>query len=265
MTACPPRMWSAWSRGWWTSRCWWWSRRCSARPATGCWTASAPTLRSVSPRRASPPRSSCGCATTRWRSASTTRRSGWPRSRPAGRRWWPCSAATTWTSATCARSSAAAWPLVTPRPGCVSAPRSGRRGSSGARSPRARAGSPASSVSAARRCPTGCWAPRSSGGPSSPCPMTRQGPRSGPGPGWSCARPRACSSGLPPRRTCWPRTPCRPASWVSRRSGRPRPWPPRERRETPGTRGTRSGRRPLWPRPRASCARPSSWARPHSR
>ena len=89
--------------------------------------------------------------------------------------------------------------------------------------------------------------------------------RSGRAPGWSCARPRACSSGRPPRRTCWPRPPCRPACRPSPRHGRPRPWPPPGRRVTPGTRGTRLARRPPWPRPRAGCARPSSSARPRSR
>ncbi len=51
------------------------------------------------------------------------------------------------------------------------------------------------------------------------------------------------------------------ASWPNPPSGRPRPWPPPGRRATPGTRVTRSGPRPPWPRPRAGCARPSSSAR----
>ena len=98
-----------------------------------------------------------GCATTRWPCASATRRWDWPPSRPAGPRWSPCSAATTRTSPTCARSSAAAWPRATRRPGCASAPPSGRSGSSAAPSTRARAGSPASSASAPRECPRRCW------------------------------------------------------------------------------------------------------------
>ena len=99
---------------------------------------------SASRKRAKPRRPRPGCATTPWPCANATRRSGWPPSRPAGRWWSPCSAATTWTSPTCARSSVAAWPAAARRPGCASAPRSGHRRSSGARSTRGRAGSPAS-------------------------------------------------------------------------------------------------------------------------